>query len=196
MKLALCWSMKMVMAFTGSKLLVVLIIANWLVNLSWLGSKTFLELLVQNQFTWRSSDELRNPISVDNLRIDIGPGGSKKIKIGDRATFATRFMQNGPSLIGKALDDRLGVATLIEFVKHPPQNVELLAAFTVQEEIGLRGAKVAGYSMKPDLAFVIDLTPQMIFLFGMMRRMRVTMCALDMDQQFIVWMRAHFRIHD
>lgn len=106
-----------------------------------------------------SSDELRNPISVDNLRIDIGPGGSKKIKIGDRATFATKFMHNGPSLIGKALDDRLGVATLIEFVKHPPQNVELLAAFTVQEEIGLRGAKVAGYSMNPDLAFVIDSTP-------------------------------------
>jgi len=106
-----------------------------------------------------SPDELHNPISVDNLRIDIGPGGSKKIKIGDRATFATRFMQNGPSLMGKALDDRLGVATLIEFVKHPPQNIELLAAFTVQEEIGLRGAKVAGYSMKPDLAFVIDSTP-------------------------------------
>jgi endoglucanase len=106
-----------------------------------------------------SVEERRTPISVDNLRIDIGPGGSKKIKIGDRATFATRFLQNGPSLLGKALDDRLGVATLIEFVKHPPENVELLAAFTVQEEIGLRGAKVAGYSLEPDLAFVIDSTP-------------------------------------
>ncbi|PKN88573.1 MAG: hypothetical protein CVU46_00605 [Chloroflexi bacterium HGW-Chloroflexi-8] len=106
-----------------------------------------------------TAEERRNPISVDNLRIDIGTGGSKKIKIGNRATFATRFITNGPSLIGKALDDRLGVATLIEFVKHPPENVELLAAFTVQEEIGLRGAKVAGYSMKPDLAFVIDSTP-------------------------------------
>ena len=37
-----------------------------------------------------------------------------------RATFATRFRQLGPSLVGKALDNRLGVATLIELVKNPP----------------------------------------------------------------------------
>ncbi len=104
-------------------------------------------------------DELKKPISVDNLRIDIGPGNSKKVKVGERATFATRFFQNGPSMFGKALDNRLGVATLIEYVKHPPENIDLLAAFTVQEEIGLRGAKVAGYALDPEVAFVIDSTP-------------------------------------
>ena len=51
--------------------------------------------------------------------------------------------------MGKALDNRLGVATLIELVKNPPANVELLAAFTVQEEIGLRGARVAAYRFNP-----------------------------------------------
>ncbi len=65
----------------------------------------------------------------------------------------------GPSLRGKALDNRLGVATLIELVRHAPENVELLAAFTVQEEIGLRGARVAAYALNPDLALVIDSTP-------------------------------------
>ncbi len=104
-------------------------------------------------------DELKKPISVDNLKIDIGPGNSKKVKVGERGTFATRFFQNGPSMFGKALDNRLGVATLIEFVKHPPENIDLLAAFTVQEEIGLRGAKVAGYAFNPEVAFVIDSTP-------------------------------------
>jgi putative aminopeptidase FrvX len=106
-----------------------------------------------------NADERKSPVSVESLRIDIGPAGSKKVKVGDRAGFATRFFQSGPALFGKALDDRLGVATLIEFVKNPPENVELLAAFTVQEELGLRGARIAAFSFDPDAAFVIDSTP-------------------------------------
>jgi endoglucanase len=104
-------------------------------------------------------DERRNKIPLDQLRIDLGPGGGGKAKPGDRATFATRFRQLGPSLVAKALDDRLGVATLIELVKHAPENVELLAAFTVQEEAGLRGARVAAYAFNPDLAIALDSTP-------------------------------------
>ncbi len=108
-----------------------------------------------------NAEERRSKIGLDSLRIDVGPGGSKKIKVGDRAGFATRFKQVGPSLLGKALDDRLGVATLIEFVKNPPKNVELLAAFTVQEELGLRGARTAAYRLNPQVAFVLDSTPAM-----------------------------------
>jgi len=44
-------------------------------------------------------------------------------------------------------------------VKHSPGNVDLCAAFTVQEEIGLRGAKVAAQYFNPDLAIAIDSTP-------------------------------------
>ena len=68
-------------------------------------------------------------------------------------------MRLGPSLRGKALDNRLGVATLIELVKHAPPNIDLQAAFTVQEEISLRGARVAAYAFNPDLAIVLDSTP-------------------------------------
>jgi len=103
-------------------------------------------------------EERKTPISLDVLRIDVGPG-SNKIKIGDWAVFATRFQRLGPSLVGKALDDRLGVATLIELLKHAPPNIDLLAAFTVQEELGLRGARVAAYALDPDLAIAIDSTP-------------------------------------
>ena len=78
---------------------------------------------------------------MDGLRIDIGPAG--KAKVGDRAGFATKFRRVGPSILSKSIDDRIGVATLIELVKHAPSNIDLCAAFTVQEEIGLRGAKVA-----------------------------------------------------
>lgn len=104
-------------------------------------------------------EERSHSIPVDSLRIDIGLSGEGKVKPGEWATFATRFTQVGPSLIGKALDDRLGVATLIELLKHAPENITLQLAFTVQEEIGLRGAKVAAFGLNPDLAFAIDSTP-------------------------------------
>jgi endoglucanase len=103
-------------------------------------------------------EEHKLPISLDTLRIDVGPG-SNKVKVGDRAVFATRFRQQGPSLFGKALDDRLGVATLIELARSAPPTVDLMVAFTVQEELGLRGASVAAYALGADLAIAIDSTP-------------------------------------
>ncbi len=107
---------------------------------------------------YESRSEIK-AIPIEDLRIDLGPENGKRFKPGERATFATRFQQVGPSLIAKALDDRLGVATLIELVKSPPENIELLAAFTVQEEVGLRGARVAAYALNPDLAIAVDSTP-------------------------------------
>jgi len=103
-------------------------------------------------------EELKNKIPLENLRIDLGPG-STQVKPGERATFATRFQRTGPSVIAKALDNRLGIATLIELVRHAPPDIDLLAAFTVQEEVGLRGAKVAAYAFDPACAIVIDATP-------------------------------------
>lgn len=104
-------------------------------------------------------DERKRNLTLDALRIDIGPEKNAKIKIGDRATFATQFKRLGPSLCAKALDDRLGVTTLIELLRNAPENIDLLAAFTVQEEVGLRGARAAAYAFKPDLAIVLDATP-------------------------------------
>jgi len=106
-----------------------------------------------------TGDELKQTITLDTLRIDLGPGNSGKVKIGDRAVFATQFAHLGPSIRAKALDNRLGVASLIELVKHAPVNIDLLAAFTVQEEVGLRGAHVAAYALNPDVAIVLDSTP-------------------------------------
>ncbi len=104
-------------------------------------------------------EELEQTIPLETLKIDVGPDNAGKVKVGDRATFATRFTRIGPSLRAKALDNRYGVATLIELVKHAPDNVDLLAAFTVQEEVGLRGARVSGFSLDPDLAIAVDSTP-------------------------------------
>jgi len=104
-----------------------------------------------------SDDELKLKIPLDTLRIDLGPSG--KANAGDWAAFATKFKRVGPSIMAKAIDDRIGVATLIELVKHAPPNIDLLAAFTVQEEVGLRGAKAAANAFNPDLTIAIDSTP-------------------------------------
>ena len=105
-----------------------------------------------------SADERGSKIPLKSLRIDVGLG-KPKVKVGDRATFATKFLRMGDSIRAKALDDRLGVAILIELLKNAPANIDLLAAFTVQEELGLRGAKIAAHALAPDLALAIDSTP-------------------------------------
>jgi endoglucanase len=102
-------------------------------------------------------EERKIIIPVDQLRIDLGPGA--KLAIGDRATFATKMAVLGPSLRSKALDDRLGVFNLIQLLKHAPVNVDLFLAFTVQEELGLRGAKVAAFSFDPQIGIALDSTP-------------------------------------
>jgi len=103
------------------------------------------------------ASERTRKVPLDGLRIDLGLTG--KAKVGDRAGFATKFRRVGPSIMSKSIDDRIGVATVIELLKHAPSNIDLCAAFTVQEEIGLRGAKVAAQFFDPDLAIAIDSTP-------------------------------------
>lgn len=124
----------------------------------WIGSEHTPGVIGAKPIHLTNGEETRNNLSVESLRIDIGPGNGGKVKVGDRAAFATKFTRIGPSLRGKALDDRLGVATLIELIKHAPPNIDILAAFTVQEEVGLRGAKVAAYALDPDLAIVLEST--------------------------------------
>ena len=104
-----------------------------------------------------TADERKKPLAEDALRVDLGL--ESKIKVGERGTFAPNFQHVGPSVMSKSLDNRLGVAILIELLKVSYPNIDLCAAFTVQEEIGLRGAKVAAQFFRPDLAIVIDSTP-------------------------------------
>ena len=104
-------------------------------------------------------EERKTSLKLDQMRIDAGLDIGEKIKVGDRATFATRFELVGPSIRAKAIDDRVGVVNLIELLKHAPENIDLLASFSVQEEVGLRGAKVAAYAFDPQVGFAMDATP-------------------------------------
>ena len=62
-----------------------------------------------------TSDERKKPLAEDALRIDLGP--ESKTKVGERGTFAPNFQRVSPSLMSKSLDNRLGVATLIELLR-------------------------------------------------------------------------------
>ena len=106
----------------------------------------------------RSSDRNRWP-GFQELRVAISP--QTHIEPGTRATFATPFHREGPNIWAKALDDRVGVATLMALWDHLPDDVEVWAVFTVQEEVGLRGATVAARRVRPHLALALDCTPAM-----------------------------------
>lgn len=109
------------------------------------------------------SSQRKNVVKVDAMRIDIGAktkdGATKKVKPGDTATFDTKYEEAGDIAMGKAFDDRAGCAVLIELLRKDPYPFDLMAAFTVQEEVGLRGAQVVSYATQPDVALVLECTP-------------------------------------
>ena len=105
----------------------------------------------------------QNVVKLSNLRIDIGAGGkdeaSGKVRPGDVIAFDSTYGELGAHMLrGKAFDDRAGCALLVDVLRGEPYPVEVLGAFTVQEEIGLRGAMVAANALQPDVAFVLEGT--------------------------------------
>ena len=102
-------------------------------------------------------------VKMDSMRIDLGAKNkdeaSRKVKPGDSVTFVTDYEELGDTAIGKAFDNRAGCAALIELLRGEPYPFTLTAVFSVQEEIGVRGAGIAAYSVKPDLALVLECTP-------------------------------------
>ncbi len=105
----------------------------------------------------------QNVVKLSSLRIDIGAGSKEeaggKVKMGDRVAFDSKYMEIGEKMLrGKSFDDRVGCSLLIDVLQGDAYPVDVLAAFTVQEEIGLRGAKVAAQALNPDVAFVLEGT--------------------------------------
>jgi tetrahedral aminopeptidase len=110
-----------------------------------------------------SSSERERVVKMEAMRIDIGAknkeAAGKLVRIGDRAAFITPYEELGPTALGKAFDNRAGCAALVEVLRANPYPFDLVAAFTVQEEVGLRGAEVAAYGIDPDVALVLESTP-------------------------------------
>lgn len=107
-------------------------------------------------------DDLKD-LTLEKLYIDIGATSAAeaqaKVGVGEIAAFDHEFVELGQRVVAKALDDRVGCAVLIEALKRvkKPQN-DLYCTFTVQEEVGLRGAKTAAFGIEPDLGIALDVT--------------------------------------
>jgi putative aminopeptidase FrvX len=105
----------------------------------------------------------QNVVKIENLRIDIGAtskdGASGKVKRGERIVFDSYYAELSADIVrGKAFDDRVGCSVLVDVLQGGPYPVDIVAAFTVQEEIGLRGARVAAQRFMPDVALVLEGT--------------------------------------
>lgn len=101
-----------------------------------------------------TAEQRRAAIPLSTLRIDVGP--KVKVEAGERAVFAAEFRQEGKSLFGKALDNRLGVLALIELLKTAPDALDVYGVFSSQKGIGNRGEMVAAYRIDPDYVILID----------------------------------------
>jgi len=109
-----------------------------------------------------TKEERETRVKISDLFIDIGAESKadamRYVNVGDYCSFKSDFVEFGEAQVkAKALDDRVGCAILIEALKQE-LDVDLYAVFTTQEEVGLRGAKVAAYSMNPDYALVVEGT--------------------------------------
>ena len=103
----------------------------------------------------------QNVVKMKNLRIDVGATSKDGAMVtpGDRVAFDTQYMELGEKVLrGKAFDDRVGCSLLVDVLQGGPYAVDILAAFTVQEEVGLRGARVAAQTLNPDVAIAFEGT--------------------------------------
>jgi len=107
--------------------------------------------------------EDNDKLKIEKLYIDIGTNGRedtmKAVKIGDICIFQNEFIETEKVIISPYLDDRIGCYILIETIKNITSNsYDLYFVFTVQEEVGIRGAKTAAFSIDPDIGLAIDVT--------------------------------------
>lgn len=95
------------------------------------------------------------------LYLDFGAKSKKEvpIRVGDVAGFERPFVDLGEAMVAKSMDDRIGCAILIETLRQLQQTPhEVHFVFTVQEEVGTRGATTAAYKVHPDVSIAVDVT--------------------------------------
>ncbi|TYP59861.1 M42 family metallopeptidase [Thermosediminibacter litoriperuensis] len=102
-------------------------------------------------------------LKFNNMFIDIGARSKeealKKVRLGDKAVYYRNCDILGDCATAKALDDRAGCAVLIRVLQNlKSPRFDTYFVFTVQEEVGVRGAKTSAFGIDPDLAIAVDVT--------------------------------------
>ena len=111
-----------------------------------------------------SSPEDRKKVpEVGEFVIDLGFGDktAEHVKIGDYVVMDEPLIEIGDKIVSKALDNRVACWLGIEAIRKlgkKGRGAEITVVFTVQEEVGLRGARTSSYAVKPDIGIGIDVT--------------------------------------
>ena len=127
-----------------------------------LGEKRIPGVIGRKPIHLMGKDEFKSIPKLETLYIDIGAESKeeaeKLVSVGDYGCFdgSCTQLQNG-FLRVKAIDDRVGCAILLETLRRELP-VDVWFAFTVQEEIGCRGAFGAAFRIKPDIALIVEGT--------------------------------------
>ena len=107
------------------------------------------------------SDEKYTVIQIDKMAVDIGTDSREETlryaSYGDSVCFAANYSEENGVIMAKALDDRAGCFILTEILRGELE-YDLYFSFVVQEEVGLRGAKAAAYTIDPKFAIVVEAT--------------------------------------
>ena len=110
-------------------------------------------------------EERKKVIEADDLFIDVGAKDKQDaqkmgVRVGDAVSFDIKFTRVGKdNVVGKAFDDRVGCAALIEIMRKLPKvDCTVYAVGTIQEEVGLRGATIAAFQLYPDVGIALDVT--------------------------------------
>lgn len=100
--------------------------------------------------------------SLDDFYVDVSIGDNEEspVKAGQPAGFWREYHERGNRLIAKSMDDRIGCVVAIETMRRLNKQTpnEVYFVFTVQEEVGLRGARASAYGVDPDVAIALDVT--------------------------------------
>jgi len=109
-----------------------------------------------------SREEEKNVPKTDEMYIDIGAvnkeGAEKLVSLGDYCVFDDTVVDFGSGYLkAKAIDDRLGCAAMLKLIESDLP-CDCTFAFTVQEEVGTRGARIAAYRVAPDICLVLEGT--------------------------------------
>lgn len=114
---------------------------------------------------WEHSEDAGKLPGFEQMFIDVGVAARNAcpVQVGDMAAFDRPFSEVGGRWVSKAMDDRVGVAMLIETLRQLSQPAAALSnqatfVFSVQEEVGVRGAATAAFGVDPDLGIAVDVT--------------------------------------
>jgi putative aminopeptidase FrvX len=107
-------------------------------------------------------DYPKEALPIDKFYIDVGASGKEDcpVQVGDAASFMRDLAVQGNYWIAKSMDDRIGCYVAIEVLRNleaTPHDIYFV--FSVQEEVGTRGALAAANGIQPDIGIAVDITP-------------------------------------